>query len=246
MTCSEILEHLRSLANPEAVAGMARFGISSHNTYGVSVPTLRQLARKIGKNHPLAQELWDSGVHEARILASMIDRPEQVAEEQMERWVGTFDSWDVCDQCCGNLLVRTALAYQKAVEWSSRPEEFVKRSGFVLMAELASHDRNASDEQLAAFFPIVVRESGDPRNFVKKAVNWALREIGQRSIPLNEMAVTTAREIQQLGSKPGRWIAADALRDLTGESVQTRLRTGGRWASRKASTQVSSTAGEEG
>jgi len=224
MECEDILQRLKALANPEAVAGMARFGINPENTYGISIPVLRKMAREIGRDHALAQELWSSGVHEARILASMIDDPRLVSEEQMDRWAADFDSWDVCDQCCGNLFDKTEFAYRKAVEWAARDEEFVKRAGFALMAWLAFHDKRAPDEAFLAFLPVIKRESIDGRNFVKKAVNWALRHIGKRNAALNITAIQTAKEIQAAGSKPGRWIAADALRELTSDKVQERLR----------------------
>jgi len=223
MRCEEVLKRLKSLANPENVAGMARFGINPENTLGISVPTLRKMAREIGKNHALAQELWASGVHEARSLAALIDDPRQVTEDQMERWVADFDSWDVCDQCCGNLFDKTRFAYRKAVEWAARDDEFVKRAGFALMAWLAVHDKRAPDEAFLQFLPMIKRESGDARNFVKKAVNWALRQIGKRNAALNAEAIRTAEEIQSMGSKPGRWIASDALRELTSDKVRERL-----------------------
>jgi 3-methyladenine DNA glycosylase AlkD len=223
MECEEVLERLKSRANPENVAGMARFGINPENTLGISVPTLRKLAKEIGRDHALAQELWASGVHEARMLAGLIDDPRQVTEEQMERWVADFDSWDVCDGCCGDLFDKTEFAYRKAVEWAGREEKFVKRAGFALMAWLAVHDKRAPDEAFAAFLPVIKRESADGRNFVKKAVNWALRQIGKRSAALNAAAIRTAQEIQQMGSKPGRWISSDARRELTSEKVRGRL-----------------------
>jgi len=220
----QILERLRAQANPANVEGMARYGINPHNTLGVSIPVIRQMAKEAGKDHALAEALWDSGVHEARILASMVDDPKQVTEEQMERWVKDFDSWDVCDQVCSNLFDRTPFAYQKAFEWSERSEEFVKRAGFVLMAALASHDKMAPDENFEQFFPLIVREAGDGRNFVRKAVNWALRGIGKRNRALNAKAIQTAQQIQQMQSKSAQWIASDALRELTSEKVQARLR----------------------
>ncbi len=220
----KVLEKLKSLINPEAVAGMARFGINTGNTYGVSIPNLRRIAKEVGKSHLLAQHLWTSGIHEARILASMIDIPENVTEEQMENWVNDFDSWDVCDQCCSNLFGETEFAYQKAVEWSNRDEEFIKRAGFVLMAVLAVHDKKAKDEEFLEFLPIIKRESTDDRNFVKKAVNWALRQIGKRNLNLNKQAIETAKEIQKINSRSSKWIASDAIRELTGEAIQKRLR----------------------
>ena len=224
MQYDAILKELESLSNPRAVEGMARFGINPENTYGVSMPDLRRIAREIGADHALAQQLWESGIHEARILASLIDRPKMVTEEQMERWVKDFNSWDVCDQCCGNLFGDTEFAYQKAVEWSSREEEFVKRAGFVLMARLAVSDKKADDGRFEGFFSIIKREATDDRNFVKKAVNWALRQIGKRNLSLNSKAIETAREIQGVDSRSARWVASDAIRELTSEAVQERLR----------------------
>ena len=223
MQYKDIIKKFESLSDPEAVKGMARFGINPGNTYGVSIPNLRKIARETGKDHALAQQLWTSGIHEARILASMVDEPEKVTEAQMESWVKDFDSWDVCDQCCSNLFDKTKFAHRKATEWSVREEEFVKRAGFTLMATLAVHDKKAADEDFLKFLPVIKRESADNRNFVKKAVNWALRQIGKRNLNLNKMAIRTAEEIQQVDSKSARWIAADAIRELTSEVVQKRL-----------------------
>ena len=224
MTAEEILKYLRSLANPDNVGGMARFGINPDNTLGVSIPNLRALARQVGHDHALAQELWGSGVHEAHILAALIDRPNQVSEAQMEAWVLDFDSWDVCDQVCSNLFDRTPFAWDKAHAWSTRPEEFVRRAGFVLMAALATHDKKASDEQFTALFPRMVAAANDERNFVRKAVNWALRGVGKRNRNLNRLAIEAAQEIQAVGGKTARWIAADALRELMSEKIRAKLK----------------------
>ncbi|MBU2535637.1 MAG: DNA alkylation repair protein [Chloroflexi bacterium] len=223
MQSNEIIQKIKSLANPENVEGMARFGINPTNTYGVSIPNLRKMARETGKDHELALELWASGIHEARLLACLIERPDMVTGEQLESWVKGFDSWDVCDICCGHLFDRTAVAYRKAQEWSEREEEFVRRAGFVLMAALSVHDKKASDEDFAGFLPMIKKHATDERNYVKKAVNWALRQIGKRNWNLNEMAIKTAEEIKQLDSKSARWIASDAIRELTGEKVQKKL-----------------------
>jgi 3-methyladenine DNA glycosylase AlkD len=220
---SEILDRLKALSNPKAIGGMARFGINPENTYGISIPNLRKIAKELGTDHHLAQELWSSGIHEAKILASMIDDPKEVTGVQMERWVKDFDSWDICDQCCSNLFDKTDLAYQKAIDWSAREEEFVKRAGFVLMAALAVHDKKAEDRAFLQFLPLIKRESTDARNFVKKAVNWALRQIGKRNIVLNTKAIETAKEIREIETRSAQWIAADALRELTSEEIQTRL-----------------------
>jgi len=225
-TCAAILQELHARANPANVAGMAKFGINPQGTLGISIYELRKLAKIIGVQHELALQLWETGLHEARILASYIDDPASVTEAQLERWVADFDSWDVVDQVC-ELIAKTPLAYAKIFEWSTRPEEFVKRTAFALIAELAVRDKQATDEQLAQFFPVIVRAANDERNFVKKAVNWALRNLGKRNLALNAQAIATAREIQALGTRPARWIAADALRELTSEAVQARLRAKG-------------------
>jgi len=223
MNHKEILGKLESLSDPRAVEGMARFGIRGRNAYGISIPNLRGIAREAGRDHGLAQRLWDSGIHEARILAGMVDVPGEVTEAQMERWVVEFDSWDLCDQVCMNLFSKTPLAYKKAAEWSSRKEEFVKRAGFATMAALAVGDKKAEDRQFEMFLPIIKRESADDRNYVRKAVNWALRQIGKRNIRLNRLAIETAKDVQKTGSKAAKWIASDALRELASDAVRKRL-----------------------
>ncbi|MEE8194746.1 MAG: DNA alkylation repair protein [Dehalococcoidales bacterium] len=220
----DVIERLKALSDPKAVEGMARFGINPENSYGVSIPNLRQMAREIGKSHELARQLWASAIHEARILASMVDSPKMVTEGQMEGWVKDFDSWDVCDQCLMNLFEKTPFAYQKAVRWSSSEPEFIKRAGFVMMARLAVSDKKADDKQFERFLPIIKREADDSRNFVKKAVNWALRQIGKRNMSLNTKAMEAAREIQQMDARSAKWVAADAIRELTSPAVQQRLR----------------------
>jgi len=185
---------------------------------------LKSIAKETGKDHELAERLWSSGIREARIIAAMIDDPKLVTGDQMERWVLDFDSWDVCDSCCMYLFDRTAYAYSKAIDWAEREEEYVKRAAFALMASLAIHDKRADDELFEMFLPVIKRESVDGRNFVKKAVNWALRQTGKRNLTLNRAAIETAREIRLIDSRSARWIAADALRELAGEPVQQRLR----------------------
>jgi len=223
-TAPNVLRELKSLADPDAARGMARFGITGGTVYGISVTRLRALARRIGRDHALARRLWASGVHEARILASLVDDPALVTEAQTEAWVRDFDSWDVCDQVCGNLFDKTPFAYRKALAWSRRREEFIRRAGFALMAWLAFHDKAATDARLRRFLPAITRAATDERNYVKKAVNWALRQIGKRNRALNREAIRAARAIQRLESPAARWIAADALRELTGEAAQRRLR----------------------
>jgi 3-methyladenine DNA glycosylase AlkD len=203
---------------------MARFGINVNNALGISVTQLRKLARQIVRDHDLAKKLWATGIHEARILATIVDVPTEVTEVQMEAWAAEFNSWDLVDQCCGNLFDKTPHAWDKAMEWSGREEQFVKRAGFALMAYLAVHDKKAADGRFERFLPIIQREASDDRNFVKKAVNWALRQIGKRNARLNELAIQRAERIKKLDSKAARWIAADALRELTKPSVQQRVR----------------------
>jgi 3-methyladenine DNA glycosylase AlkD len=222
MTCEEVMAELRALADPEAAAGMARYGIRTDAALGVSIYKLRPLARQIGRDHGLALALWDTGVHEARILASFVDEPKEVSEDQVERWALDFDSWDTVDQVT-DLFERAGFGWIKAMEWSSREEEFVKRAAFALMAGLAVHDKKADDDRFLALFPVIEREAWDERNFVKKAVNWALRNIGKRNAALNAAAVQAAERIEEQGSRSARWIARDALRELRSDKVRNRL-----------------------
>jgi 3-methyladenine DNA glycosylase AlkD len=227
MDYKETIKELESLSklSKKNLEGLKRFGIKPKTKIlCVSVPDLRKLAKHIGKNHKLALEIWDSKIHEARILASMIDEPEKVSEPQMEKWVKGFDSWDVCDQVCMNLFDKTKFCYKKIKEWSSRKEEFVKRTAFSLMAAVAFHRKDISDDKLLSFFPIIKKASIDERNFVKKSVNWALRQIGKRNILLNLKAIKLAEEIKNINSKSARWIANNALRELKDEKIIARLK----------------------
>lgn len=214
MTSEELIQVLRRNANPANVAGMARYGISTRNTLGVSIPFIRQLARTHRRQHELALALWASDLHEARILATLVDDPQQVTAGQMESWVKELDSWDICDQLCNNLFRRTPHARAKALMWSRRKAEFVRRAGYVLMACLAVHDKAATDRDFEPFFAAIRRGATDERNFVRKAVNWALRQIGKRNPTLRRRAIAVAREVAALDTKSARWIAADALREL--------------------------------
>lgn len=225
MTADEIVVELRALGSPRNVEGMAHFGIASTNTLGVSVPQIRTLAKRAGRDHALAAELWATGIHEARSLAAMVDEPAKVTKRQMDRWAADFDSWDVVDGCCGDLFDKTPYAYEKALQWSHDKREYVKRAGFVLMATLAVHDKQAGDAAFLQFLPVIEREASDERNFVKKAVNWALRQIGKRNRALNRAAIKCGIRIRATGTKSGRWIAADALRELQGDAVQARLKS---------------------
>jgi 3-methyladenine DNA glycosylase AlkD len=202
---------------------MARFGIVSRKVFGVGAAPLRSMAKQIGKNHTLAGQLWKSGYLEARILASLIDEPAKVTPAQMDRWVKDFDNWAVCDACCGVLFDKTPFAVSKAFQWSRDKREFVRRAGFVMMAELAVHEKRAPDTLFERFFPSLKRGCTDERNFVKKAVNWAVRQIGKRNSALNKKAIALAREMRGIGTTSSRWIAADALRELTSSAVRRRL-----------------------
>lgn len=223
MKASQILKHLERKGSSKALEAMAKLGISTKRAYGVEIAELRRLAKHIGPHHQMAEELWKSGVHEARILAAYIDDPKKVSERQMEEWVRDFDSWDICDQVCGSLFEKTDFAHKKAIEWAHRKEEYVKRAGFALMALLAAHDRNAGFSAFEKFFPHIISECHDERKYVKKAVNWALRQIGKRSMRLNRRAVEVARQILQADSPSAKWIASNALRELESDAVQKRL-----------------------
>ena len=220
----DVLDKLQSKARPEQLKGMARYGITVEQRLGVSVPDMRKLAKEIGGDHKLALDLWRTGIAEARIVAALVGDPDKLTEEQMEDWVKGINSWDVCDQVCMNLFEKNQLAWKKIADWSEREEEFVKRTAFSLIACLAWHDKKASDEKFIELLPVIIREATDERNFVKKAVNWALRNIGKRNLDLNEAAISTAKEIQRLDSKAARWVAADAIRELESDAIQSRLR----------------------
>jgi 3-methyladenine DNA glycosylase AlkD len=202
---------------------MIHFAIKTDHALGVSAPRMRKLAKEIGTDHKLALELWESKIHEARIVAALVDDPKQVTKSQMNAWVRQFDNWGVCDACCGVLFDKTPFAWEKAMDWPERKEEFVRRAGFVLMAALAVHDKEAPDKKFIPFFDIIKRHADDERNFVKKAANWALRQIGKRNIALNKKAIVVAKEIRKMDSPAARWIAADAIRELTNKKILARL-----------------------
>jgi 3-methyladenine DNA glycosylase AlkD len=223
-TCARLLKELRALGEKRNIEGMARFGIVAKKVLGVSKPKMDELARKIGRDHSLALDLWRTGVHDARILAGMIDEPDRVTSAQMDHWVRDFDNWDICDGTCCHLFVFAAPVWTKAVLWTKRKQEFQKRAGFALLAYLAYRDKEASDRRFDRLMPILLRESTDERNFVRKAVNWALRNIGKRNIRLNKVAIRTAEKMRRINTRGARWIAADALRELQSDAVQARLR----------------------
>jgi 3-methyladenine DNA glycosylase AlkD len=222
-TYDSIIKELKSLRNQENIEGMARYGLNSPTTLGICMPDLMRIAKETGKDHELAQRLWESGIYDARILAFMIDEWRLVTEGQMERWAKDFDNWGIVDGCCGHLFSKTPFAYKKAAEWSKRKEEFVKRAGFSMIAALTVHDKKAEDEKMMRFLPLIEKGATDERKYVSKSVNWALRQIGKRNRALNKKAIETAKRIQKMDSKAARWVASDALRELKGEAVQKRL-----------------------
>jgi len=220
---SKILAELKAMEDQTCVEGMARYGIRSEKCYGVSMTKLMAIKRRVGKDHELADGLWRSGIHDARLLACLVDDPRQVTETQMDKWVKDFDNWAICDGCCGHLFDKTPFAYRKAREWTKRKEEYVKRAGFVLVATLTVHDKKADDDAFLVFLPSILEASEDERNYVMKAVNWALRQIGKRNPRLNREAINVAERMRNSDSKVAKWIASDALRELRSEPVKARF-----------------------
>src|SRR3974390_122233 len=219
-TAEHVIEELRRHGSRRNVEGMARFGIRSEEVFGVSKPMLDAVARQIGPNHELGMRLWATGIHDVRLLAMLISEPEKVTGAQMDEWVREFDNWDVCDGTCCHLFVFARPVWKKAYAWTSRKAEFEKRAGFALAAYLAIHDKQAPDLAYQKFFPMIEREAWDERNFVRKAVNWALRNIGKRNLQLNREAIACAERIRANGIGAARWIAGDALRELKSDAVQ--------------------------
>ena len=223
MDYDQIIRKLHSLANPENVKGMARYGINPNKNLGISIYHLRPLAQEIGTNHDLALKLWDSGLHDARLLAVFIDDPKKVTTKQMDTWAEDFDSWDICDQACTSLFDLTPYAYEKVHQWADNEKDFVKRAAFSLIAGLAVHDKKAADQKFEDLLPLLITHATDERNYVKKAVNWALRNIGKRNQYLNKKALQTAYTIQKISTRSAKWISSDAIRELTSEKITQRL-----------------------
>lgn len=220
---SAALRLLHDNARPTELAGMARFGIVGSGRLGVSIPVLRGIARSLGRDQALALDLWHTGIPDARILAGMVAQPALLTVQCMDAWAQGFASWDVCDQVCGNAFVASPLAWNRVQAWAQHPDEFVRRAAFALLATLAVHDKQATDATFVAALAWVETAASDERNFVKKAVNWALRNIGKRNAALHAAAVASALRIQLQGSRSARWIAADALRELNSEAVTARM-----------------------
>lgn len=210
----EIVREMRSLANPSALEGMARFGIDTGSALGLSVPTIRAIARRTGRNQPLAEQLWATGIHEARVLATLVADPLAITRSTMDRWVRDLNSWDVCDACCCNLFDRTPFAWETIPKWAAAKREFVRRAAFSTLAGAAVHDKTADDRRFLDGLELIERYAFDDRNFVRKAVNWALRNIGKRNARLLPAAIACAERIREQDSKAARWIAVDALREF--------------------------------
>ncbi len=228
MTYEQIIAELKSMESPENREGMKRFGITTDNALGIAVPKLRALAKRVGKDHELAQKLYDCGIHEARLLAGMIDSPQLVTKKQMDDWTAAFDSWDVCDMTCMNLFCKTPFALEKVRKWAKDDREYVRRAAFALTACLAVHYKEPGTAAFEELFPLMEKYSADERNMVKKAVNWALRQVGKRNETLRVMAVEWGEKIAAKDDKSSRWIAADALRELRDPKVVERVKIKGK------------------
>lgn len=215
MDYEEIIRELKGMKNPKNVEGMRRFGIRGEVLLGISVVELRKIAKKTGKNHDLAVKLWNSGIHEARIIAPLIEIPEKVTKAQVEQWVSEIDSWDVCDMLTGSLLDQLDIAIEAMFWWAKDEREYVRRTPFSMMAWIANHNKVMKDEEFEKYFCLIKNTANDERNFVRKAVNWALRGIGKRNLTLRKRALEVAYEIREMDSKAARWIANDAIRELS-------------------------------
>jgi 3-methyladenine DNA glycosylase AlkD len=224
MHSSEVITELHSMADPAVVRSLSRFGLPTENALGISAPKLRALAKRIGKDHALSLKLWETGVPDARVLAALVGEPDQVSMRQMNRWASEFDSWGVCDACCGVLFVYSPHAMKMAFKWSRDKREYVKRAGFALMASMAVHQKSLADSAFVPMLRAIRAQSTDDRGFVRKAVNWALRQIGKRNLHLNSLAIETATKIHSIKSPAARWVASDALRELRSDAVQRRLK----------------------
>lgn len=218
-----VLAELAALGSEENRAGMARFGINTERAFGVSMTSMKPLVRKYRRNHDLAAALWASGRHEARILAVLIDEPKRVTPEQMDEWVAAFDSWDLCDQACMKLFVRTPYVVEKVGQWAADEREYVRRAAFALIAGHAVHAKKEPPDVFLAFLPIIERYADDDRNFVKKAVNWALRQIGKRSPDLHPPALALAEKLAASDNRTRRWIGRDAVKELTDPAQLERI-----------------------
>ena len=225
-SAEQVISELRNLAEAKNREGMARYGIETSNALGVSMPNIRSVAKSTKRNHELALSLWKTGLHEARILAGLLEEPDKVTREQMDEWVADFNSWDVCDQVCMNLFDRLPQADDAIMKWHTNEREFVKRAAFAMIAARAVHLKKLPDDVFLKYLPMIRDASSDQRNFVKKAVNWALRQIGKRSAYLHTPALALAKELAANGNKSAGWIGRDAVKELESAKVLARLGAG--------------------
>ena len=223
LSTAAVVKKLKAKADPTQLAGMARFGINPKGRLGASVKSIREIAKETGRDHQLALDLWETGIAEARILAAIIMDPEKITEKQIDSWVKDVDSWDIGDQMCMN-FDKSSLAWKKLYDWVKSDQEFTKRAGYAMIACLAWHDKEAADSKFIKTLPLLKKAATDERNMVKKAVNWALRNIGKRNLTLNKAALNVAKEIVKIDDKTARWIARDAIRELESEKIQEKLR----------------------
>lgn len=224
MTAAEIISKLKSMGSEENRKGMAKYGINTANAVGVTVLAVREMAKETGTDHELALELWNSGVHEARIMATVIADPEKTDSALLEKWVEDLNSWDLCDQFCNNLVTHTKHAREKVIEWCVQDEAFIKRAGFSTMANYALKSPELNDKELDGFLTLILNECGDKRNYVRKAVSWALRNIGKRNLHCNRKAVKLAKMLKDEDLKPAKETAAEALKELQKSELLKKLK----------------------
>ena len=211
---AEALHLIRAQARPEALEALARFAIGGDGRLGLSVPQMRAVAQQLGRDHALALALWDTAIPDAQIVAGLIAEPAQLTLAQMDLWTQGMAAWDVCDQACNNAFRKSPLAWARIPVWAASREEFVRRAGYALLAVMAVHEKKRPDADFIALLPLIEAAADDDRNFVKKAVNWALRQIGKRSEDLLPAAIDCAERLRERPEKSARWIGADALREL--------------------------------
>ena len=221
---NEIIKLLESAGSESNRKGMQHYGIATDKALGVPLPFIRKLSIEYRMNHNLALQLWETGIHEARMLATMVDDPAKVTKTQMDEWVRDFNSWDICDQCCSNLFDKTPFAVDKIYEWTDSEHEFVRRAGFVMIACLAVHDKKRNDASFREFLPLIIQHATDPRNFVRKAVNWALRQIGKRNLALYAEALQLSKAMMNSDDRTARWIGSNAHRELMGQTAINRMK----------------------
>lgn len=220
---NEVLSELEALAEPEKAKGLAHYGIPEENALGIRMPVLRKLAREIGKDQALAEELWQHRYHECKLLATLVAEPKRFSLADADCWVNDIYSWDVCDQLCINLLRETEYAWELPQRWAPEEQEFIRRAGIVMIAVMGVHFKKTPEEDFLQFVPLLKTYATDERNFVKKAVNWAIRQLGKRSAFLHPHMISLCHELLEMDSKAASWSARDALRELESEKIKFRL-----------------------